>query len=149
MYLCGAYELRHPGAAAGHNIRYMDNKDVMPYVSASLILDYLGINYDGEKAVNIEKEFIISIKDSGELYLVHLYKGTVFYTQTDGSRKDGLPVLNLSKTELYGLATKTYKEDSPALSKEAGEIIAILKEYVTDTSKYKGFNIIEPLCEEN
>jgi Alkyl sulfatase and related hydrolases len=149
MYLCGAYELRHPGAAAGHNIRYMDNKDVMPYVSASLILDYLGINYDGEKAVNIEKEFIISIKDSGELYLVHLYKGTVFYTQTDGSRKDGLPVLNLSKTELYELATKTYKEDSPALSKEAGEIIAILKEYVTDTSKYKGFNIIEPLCEEN
>ena len=73
----------------------------------------------------------------------------MFHTKIDGSRKDNLPVLNLSKTELYELATKTYRENSPALNKEAGEIIAILKEYVTDTSKYKGFNIIEPLCEEN
>ncbi len=59
MYLSAAYELRNPDAAAGHNIRYMDNKDVMPYVSASLILDYLGINYDGNKAINIEKTFVI------------------------------------------------------------------------------------------
>ena len=147
MYLCGAYELRHPGAASKHNIHYMDNKDVMPYVSASLILDYLGINYDGLKAVNIEKKFIISVKDSGEMYLVHLYKGTVFHTQINDSQKPGgVPVLTLSKTELYELATKTYNEDtSSGFNEDAREIISILKEYVTDTSQYKGFNIIEPL----
>lgn len=40
MYLSAAYELRNPETAAGHNIRYMDNKNVIPYISASLILDY-------------------------------------------------------------------------------------------------------------
>ena len=149
MYLCGAYELRHPGAAAKHDIRCMDNRDVMPYVSASLILDYLGINYDGERAIDIEKEFIISIKDSDESYLVHLYKGTVFHTKADGNRTDGLPVITLSKTELYELATKAYKGDGCSFSKDAEEIIAIFKEYVTDTRIYKGFNIIEPLCAGN
>lgn len=149
MYLSAAYELRNPDAAAGHNIRYMDNKDVMPYVSASLILDYLGINYDGNKAINIEKTFVISIKNSEELYLVQLYKGTVFHTQINNSNKPGeIPVLELSKTELYELATKTYTENTCQDSKEASEIIAILKEYVTDTSQYKGFNIIEPLNAE-
>ncbi len=171
------YELRHLGAAKEHNIRYMDNKDVMPYVSASLILDYLGINYDGKRAVKIEKEFIISIKDSGELYLVHLYKGTVFHAKINENEKPyGIPVLDLSKAELYELATGTYDINcNPCISGNANgnsangnfangnfansnfansnfansnfamEIILELKEYVTDTSKYKGFNIIEPL----
>ncbi len=40
MCLSATYELRNPETAAGHNIRYMDNKNVMPYISASLILDY-------------------------------------------------------------------------------------------------------------
>ncbi len=177
MYLSAAYELRHLGAAKEHNIRYMDNKDVMPYVSASLILDYLGINYDGKRAVKIEKEFIISIKDSGELYLVHLYKGTVFHAKINENEKPyGIPVLDLSKAELYELATGTYDINcNPCISGNANgnsangnfangnfansnfansnfansnfamEIILVLKEYVTDTSKYKGFNIIEPL----
>lgn len=81
------------------------------------------------------------------MYLVHLYKGTVFHTQINDSQKPGgIPVLTLSKTELYELATKTYNEDtSSGFNEDAREIISILKEYVTDTSQYKGFNIIEPL----
>lgn len=95
------------------------------------------------------KKFVISIKDSNELYLVHLYKGTIFHTEIkDGKKPAGIPVINLSKTELYEIATKTYKEDASQLDKEASQIIGILKEYVTDTSKYRGFNIIEPLAEE-
>lgn len=149
MYLTGAYELRHPEAASQHNIRYMDNKDVMPYVSASLILDYLGINYDGERALNIEKTFVISIRDSEELYLVQLYKGTVFHTKIgEDNKPEGVPLLCLSNTELYELATKTYACDTCEGSPDAAEIIAILREYVTDTKKYKGFNIIEPLKPE-
>lgn len=34
------------------------------------------------------------------------------------------------------------------ITKEAAEIIAILKEYVTDTSQYKGFNIIGTLTSQ-
>lgn len=34
------------------------------------------------------------------------------------------------------------------ITKEAAEIIAILKEYVTDTSQYKGFSIIGTLNAE-
>jgi len=151
MYLSGAYELRNPGAAQKHNIRYMDNKDVMPYVSASLLLDYLAINYDGIKAMDIEKEFMIDVKNTEEKYLVKLYKGTIFHTEInpeDNGKYKDIPVLELSKTDIYNLAVKKYKEDgnlSLDRDKEAREIISILEEYVTDLGQYSNFNIIEPL----
>lgn len=148
MYLCAAYELRHPEAASQHKIRYMDNKDVMPFVSTSLILDYIGINFDCEKAVDVEKKFIISIKNSDDLYLVHIYKGTVFHDKIDRSRiDDKLTVISLSNVDLYNLATKNFK-CTEKLNPDAEEVIGILQKYIVDTSKYSNFNIIEPLSKD-
>lgn len=148
MYLCAAYELRHPEAASSNKIRYMDNKDVMPFVSTSLILDYLGINFDGEKAINIEKAFVIEIKDSDEFHLVHVYKGTVFHDQIKKSKiPNGATVVRLSKTDLYELATKSYKNDKCSDQNEK-EIIQMFQQFIVDTSKYRNFNIIEPLSED-
>lgn len=147
MYLCGAFELRNPEAAASRNMRYMDNKDVMPYVSASLILDYLGINYDGEKAIHIEETFVLAIKDSVEMYLIHLYKGTVLHTKiTLEQVPDEVITLTLSKAELYDIATKKYQGDVSKLNEDEKRIIQIFKENIVDTDWYRNFNIIEPLA---
>lgn len=144
-YLTGALELRNPGITKNLNSNYMNNEAVMPYVSASLILDYLGINFDGEKGLRFNEKFVLSIEDSQELYLVRLYKGTVLYAQI--SEKDvpkGLTLVELSKTELYELATKQYKNTHPQ-SKEAQHILDLFNDVVVDTAQYHNFNIIEPL----
>lgn len=110
MYLWAAFKKRHPEAASKHKIRYMDNKDVMPFVSSSLILDYIGINFDGEKTIDIEKVFAISIKNSEEFYIVNIYKGKVFHSKIEKSEiPDGVPVICLPNTDLYELATKKFE----------------------------------------
>lgn len=148
MYLGGAYELRHPEAASQHKIRYMDNKDVMPFVSTSLILDYIGINFDCEKAIGIEKVFALNVKNSDEFHIVQIYKGTIFHDKIDKSKiPSGIPILSLSNTELYELTTKEYKQKEE-LKPDANEIIKILQEFIVDTSKYSNFNIIEPLSKD-
>lgn len=145
LYLCAASELRHPEAASSHKIRCMDNKDVMPFVSTSLILDYLEINFDGKKAINIEKAFVVEIKDSDEF---HFYKGTVFHGQIKKSKiPNGATVVRLYKTDLYELATKSYKNENCSDQNEK-EIIQMFQRFIVDTSKYRNFNIVEPLSED-
>ena len=158
-YLAGAYELRNPSAARNQNIRYMDNRDVMPYVSASLILDYLGINFDGEKAIGLDETFVFEVTpdESGnsdasevekEYSLVHLYKGTVLHEEIEKDAvPEGVPVISVSRLELYDLATKQYHKQTEHLNEKAAGILKILEEYVVDTGKYRNFNIIEPLAD--
>ena len=159
-YLAGAYELRNPSAAKNRNIRYMDNRDVMPYVSASLILDYLGINFDGEKAIGLDETFVFEVTpdESGnsdaseakkEYSLVHLYKGTLLHEEIEKDTvPEGVPVISVSRLELYDLATNQYHKQTDHLDEKAAGILRILEEYVVDTGKYRNFNIIEPLAEE-
>ena len=40
----------------------MNNEGVMPYVSADLLLDYLGINFDGEKGIAVNTRFVLAIE---------------------------------------------------------------------------------------
>ena len=117
----------------------MDNKDVMLFVSTSLILDYIGINLDCEKAIGIEKVFALNVKNSDEFHIVHIYKGTIFHDKIDKSKiPSGIPILSLSKE---------YKQKEE-LKPDANEIIKILQEFIVDTSKYSNFNIIEPLSKD-
>lgn len=151
-YLCGAYELRHPGSAKNRNIRYMDNRDVMPYVSTSLLLDYLGINFDGEKALHLNVSFAIAVEEENgrernilEYELVHIYKGTLLHTRIEKDQiPSGIPVLLLTKSDIYDLATKQYLRSFGA-DGEGKEIIDLLQEYVVNTNQYRNFNLIEPL----
>lgn len=71
FYLTGAQELRDPEAKFKGR-RLMDNQDVMPYASGSLLFDYLGINFDGEKGFSYQKKLGVElVTDNGsEKYLV-------------------------------------------------------------------------------
>jgi alkyl sulfatase BDS1-like metallo-beta-lactamase superfamily hydrolase len=148
MYLLGAKELRNPEAAEKSPIRMMENREVMPYVSASLLLDYIGINFDGEKGFSARREFVLKIKDTDELYLVDIYKGTVLHSPIECNEiPENIPVLRLTKKNLYDIATKSFASSSGEFSDEEKEIIDIFDRYITDLSKYKNFNIIEPIKE--
>lgn len=151
-YLCGAKELRHPEETANRQIRYMDNRDVMPFVSASLILDYLAINFDGEKAIDVEAEYVLGIlREEGdqaeEYHRLQLYKGTILHAriQKDEIQKDA-KIAYLTNLQLYDLANGSLTVDE-GFGKETKELTALLQKYVVNMDKYRNFNIIEPLAE--
>lgn len=150
MYLTGAYELRNPDGKknAPH---LMDNSEVMPYVNAGLLFDYLGINFDGEKGIDLQEKFIIEITDTddAEKYVVTLYKGTLLYDRLSGQKNTGqLTCVKLSRTQLYQLSSaKLGAEAFDGQTDDGRRIISLIQDNITDTAVYSDFNIIEPLAQ--
>ena len=150
MYLTGAYELRNPNGKknAPH---LMDNSEVMPYVNAGLLFDYLGINFDGEKGIDLQEKFIIEITDTddAEKYVVTLYKGTLLYDRLSGQKNtEQLTSVKLSRTQLYQLSSaKLGAEAFDGQTDDGRRIISLIQDNITDTAVYSDFNIIEPLAQ--
>lgn len=154
-YLSGAYELRNPESAKNREIRYMDNRDVMPYVSAELILDHMGINFDGSKALSLEEQFLFKVlpegnQDGAEYHRIHIYKGTLLHVKVIAPEKVQSEdvVVEVSKTELYLLAIRKYDGSHKQEDARAERILKLLENYIVDTGKYRNFNLIEPLEED-
>ena len=136
-YLSAALDIRHPEIYKNINIRAMDNSDVIPYVSVELLLDYLGINYDGYKAQDIREHFVLKVvtdKKTGlsENHIIDVYKGTVFHETTD-DKED----YTIDKNSLYKLAAGKY-ENAGTLP----EPLRRLADNIVDTEKYKQFALI-------
>lgn len=152
-YLSGAFELRNPKSAQNREIRYMDNRDVMPYVSAELILDHMGINFDGSKAMQLDEYFWFKVlpeiqREEEEYHRIHIYKGTLLHVKTTSEDiKPEDTVISVTKTELYLLAVKKYDQKHKQ-EENAERILSWLENYIVDTSKYRNFNLIEPLAEQ-
>ena len=160
-YLCGALELRHPELLDQKGILYMDNRLIMPYVSPSLLLDYLGIHFDGEAALHEEAKFVLEITDlsgtrnrraelagehESELHRIRIYKGTVLHVpvREEEVRPEDL-IIRLTKDELYRLAGKNFDPDPERFPKEAYEILKMIETYVVDLTDYQNFALAEPL----
>lgn len=145
-YLSGALELRHPEFAEQLNIHSMDNKDVIPYVSVDLILDYLGIHYDGEKNPDLEISFVLEVlqeEKETEYHAIHIYQGTVLHSRIayDPERQDKL--ISLTKKELYELSEKKYVVNGQEL--EQADILDQIQEQIVDFTDFRNFNLIEPI----
>ena len=152
-YLAGALELRNPDFASKLNIQAMDNKMVVPYVSVELLLDHLGINFDGSKAMDINRKFYLKVEpDKGgqgetEYHVIRLYKGTLLHEKVleeDISKTD--EIASVTKTQLYQLAVKKYIEENP-FDKGKNPALELVEQYVADLSSYKNFHLIEPIAQ--
>lgn len=136
-YLAAALDIRHPEIYKNIHIKAMDNADVIPYVSVELMLDFLGINYDGYKGQDVSERFVLKVvtddkTGQSENHIIEVYKGTVFHERTD-SRAD----YEIDKNALYMLAAGRY-EDKNALS----EPLRRLADNIVDTDVYKQFGLI-------
>jgi alkyl sulfatase BDS1-like metallo-beta-lactamase superfamily hydrolase len=139
-YLAAAVDLRHPEIEKSLNIRAMDNADVIPLTSVALLLDHLGINFDGKAAIQLKEEFLIRVKedDHTETHRILVYKGTIFHEETEDA-DDVCAVL--SKEELYRFAAHRLSDgEEAALPEEMRRIYA----YVIDTQQYRHFSLVEP-----
>lgn len=170
-YLAATVELRNPEFAKHLNIRAMDNRDTVAYVSTELLLDHLGINFDGylaEKDVDSGKNFGPSEYKKGKLqfrlqitedesftkivesHIVYIYKGTIFHWQEEkesDSFKEKLPVIKATREGVYNLAVKQYEQSKELFETDRTDILIWINDYVVDTGKYRNFNLIEPLEE--
>lgn len=146
-YLSGAFELRQPRGAKKARVSYMNNEAVMPYVSSDLLLDYLGINFDGEKGITLNLRFVLAIQPQKEgadidYQRVEVYKGTVLHTKIE--KNNIIPedlVIAIRHEDLYQLASGKYQDNEQ-------HVLQQLAEYIVDTGKYQNFNLVEPLEEE-
>lgn len=148
-YLAAALDLRNPEIAENMNGRAMGNDEVIPYVSVELLLDHLGINFDGLAAGDLYADFALRVKlPKGEIsnHKIEVYKGTILHepirSEEELARIQGQGKLyTLSKGELYQLATKRLpRETADALPEE----LAAIYQYVVDTSQFKHFHLVEP-----
>lgn len=154
-YLSGAFELRQQRGTKKAAVSYMNNEGVMPYVSTDLLLDYLGINFDGEKGIAVDTRFVLAIepqKEGAEIAYqrVGVYKGTVLHTEIgkDHITPEDL-VIRIRHEDLYRLASGQYQNiKQEKIDEKAQQILQQLAEYIVDTGKYQNFNLIEPLEEE-
>lgn len=152
-YLCGAFELRNPEAAGKREFRYMDNRDVIPYVSAGRILEHMGTNLDGSRVPNVLKHFWLEVlpdEEGGakEYHQVYLYKGTLLHLEMASQDiKPDDTVVVLTHTELYLLSIGQYHREDRQKDEQAEEILDFLQTYIVYTSRYRNFNLIEPLEE--
>jgi alkyl sulfatase BDS1-like metallo-beta-lactamase superfamily hydrolase len=142
-YLAAVLDLRHPEFSKNLNIKAMDNADVIPYVSVELLLDHLGINFDGWQAGNLAERFVLKVNGDDmetEYHAVEIYKGTVLHEkikETDIEPEE--KTISITKAQLYQIATKQHPEENLA------EELVRIQNYVVDTSKYKNFSLIEPI----
>jgi alkyl sulfatase BDS1-like metallo-beta-lactamase superfamily hydrolase len=139
-YLAAAVDLRHPEIEKSLNIRAMDNADVIPHTSVALLLDHLGINFDGKAGIQLKEEFLIRVKedDHTETHRILVYKGTIFHEETQDA--DEVRAV-LSKDELYRFAAHRLSDgEEAALPEEMRRIYA----HVIDTQQYRHFSLVEP-----
>lgn len=169
-YLSAAVELRNPEFAKNINIRAMDNRDTVAYVSTELLLDHLGINFDGYAAeadvfagkgnapaeyINGKLQFILQISEEGaqenilETHIVNIYKGTVFHSKVENEAltTEALPVIKTTRNGVYQLAVKQYENNQNLFETSRKNILEWINRYVVDTGKYRNFNLIEPKTE--
>lgn len=135
-YLTAALDVRHPEIFKSLDIRAMDNTDVIPYVSVDLILDYLGINFDGLTGKDVNEKFTLNVitdNEKSEKHHIEVYKGTVFHDIAESDDNE----ITIDKNTLFKIASGKYKSLN-------GLPISLrnVAEYIVDTSQYKQFDLV-------
>lgn len=169
-YLTAAIELRHPDQVKRGGAQLMGNDGTVPLVGAGLLLDHIGINFDGGRAdrearsgtapVPVPPEYLtdgisftlnlIDGRDGSpiECQDVLVYKGAVMHA-AQGAGPDGKgPVapfaVSATRDALYKLATKRYGEVAGEFTTDRRDVLAWLDEYIVDLSAFADFPIVAP-----
>lgn len=168
-YLSAAIELRNPQINKKKNFNAMNNKDYIAYVSSGLLLDHLGINFDGYQAevdatndasttpsdyLDGSLQFALQIYEDSrfaeklETHIVNIYKGTIFHWKENAIsllKENKVPVIKTTRDGVYKLATKQYQSNQDLFETERKDILEWIDKYVVDISAYSNFDLIEPL----
>lgn len=139
-YLTGAWELRHGVPQITENISN-SKLGILDQTTTRRALGYLGIVIDGEKAAGEDIKFIYEVTDTGEVFTVYLYAGTLLVYQ--GRSQDELSVVRAPKNMIGALIQKNLDVVKEQIDTEIYEDLKRIEGYVTDLRKYTQFHIVD------
>lgn len=141
-YLQGALELRH-----GINYerpKLTKSQDMTQCMTGGLLLKYIGILLDSDKAAQEELKFTLNLTEEGEkhTYTVHLHAGVLLaYPDPTASQK---VYANLKKTDLFLLSQRRLEERKDQIDTNCYPYLETIQNYLVDFKKTSDFNLIEP-----
>lgn len=141
-YLQGALELRYGVNAKRPKITR--NQDITQCMTGNLLLKYIGILLDGEKAGKEEFRFALNLKENGEntTYTIHLYAGVLLAYPNPKASQD--KYATLEKNDLFLLSQKKLLENKKQIDTNCHEYLERLQGYLVDLKETADFNLIEP-----
>ncbi|WP_343208597.1 alkyl/aryl-sulfatase [Anaerolentibacter hominis] len=140
-YLTAAAELRG-GVVSDPSKQASNSGDLAKCMDIPMMLEYLGILIDGEKAQETDLKLNFHISDTGESYYVHLYHGALLYSH--GESKDIADAdLTLHRAAFSAILFRK-KETWPKLIRIKGrqDVLEKLTEHMTAFDRT--FPIAEP-----
>lgn len=140
-YLTGAQELRK-GAETDIGKKVGGSQEVVRQMTATMMLDYLGILIDGQAAQNKDLRVNLVLTDTGETYLLHLYHGVLLYYPGKQS-SDAAATLTCPRLGLFTLFGKDVATMRKAIRVEGDAgVLAQLTEDIVAFDPF--FKIVEP-----
>lgn len=162
-YLAGAADLRHgtpKSPAPSVTGRLSGNAAFLRGMPTQALLDYLGIFTDKAKLEDVRDRFVLRVGGSATFapsaFVVTLYAGLVLYAEVGeadaGRDEPGLPVVELSREALVGLAQGSLAEadssgqEEPEVRAEAAQLVTLraVADAIVDLTPSRNFPLVEP-----
>lgn len=146
-YLQGALELRF-GVKEGR-FTLSKGSDLHQCMSVALMLKYLGILLDNEKAEKEEFSIRLNIQEAGKeptSYVATVHSGVLLtYIEEDADIKE---YATFTKDSLFALLAKKLDVVKDKIETNSYETLKKLEGYLVDLSEYRNFPVIEPVTKE-
>ncbi len=144
-YLQGARELRFGVPEKTSSLAM--KTDMQTCMSIDLLLKYLGILFDSEKAEEEEFSLLFRIAEKAgekpEEYVVSVHSGVVLtYQEKDAAVTD---TVSLTKEQLFALLTKNLDSVKESITTNNYALLKKLESYLVDLTKYGSYPMIEPI----
>ncbi len=139
-YLSGAKELRE-GTVIDDSVKATASPDIMQSMTPEMMMDYLGILIDADKAQDLNLKINLEFTDA-DPYLLTVESGVVLY-QKGVRDTEADATLTLPKNGMFGIINQDRELAEKAISIEGDkEIIKKLTEHMVTFDFF--FNIVEP-----
>lgn len=141
-YLQGALELRH--GINSNRPKLRRSLDMVQCMTGDLLLKYIGILLDSEKAGAEEFQFTLNLTENGEVttYTVHLHAGVLLtYPAPEAS---GKKYVNLNKNELFLLSQGRLEEIKNQIETNCIDYLERIQNNLVDLRAASDFNLVEP-----
>ena len=123
--------------------------DLHQCMSVALMLKYLGILLDNEKAEKEEFSIRLNIQEAGKeptSYVATVHSGVLLtYIEEDADIKE---YATFTKDSLFALLAKKLDVVKDKIETNSYETLKKLEGYLVDLSEYRNFPVIEPVTKE-
>ncbi|WKY45130.1 alkyl sulfatase dimerization domain-containing protein [Eubacteriaceae bacterium ES2] len=142
-YLSGAYELRN-GTVSDESLKASGSTGTLMSMDSEMILDYMSIRLDGDKAGDMDYTVNLNLVDTGEIYTLRIYGGVILHYAGISAPTPDLTITTEKNALFYLLSGD---QEGVINSMQMVGNTDILKELAVNMVNFNQtyfFNIVEP-----